>query len=150
MLNKVTIQGRLCADPEMKTTQSGIFCANFRIGCTRNYKNPDGGYDSDFISVTAWKGTAELISKHFRKGDMIIVEGSLRSGSYTDCDGKKVYTTRIDAAAVYFAGNSRKSSDSSGYYPDEPGVPVAPGATDTPDSGQAFSYQSNSDDDYPF
>lgn len=148
MLNKVTIQGRLCADPEIKTTQSGTQCVNFRIGCTRNYKNHDGGYDSDFINVTAWKGTAELISKHFRKGDMIIVEGEFRSGSYTDRDGKKVYTTGIEAGLVHFASNSKPRADASGYYPDEPEAPVAPDAPVAPVA--PTSGQTNSDDDYPF
>ncbi|MBP0983067.1 MAG: single-stranded DNA-binding protein [Oscillospiraceae bacterium] len=145
MLNNVTVQGRLCADPELRQTQSGTSVVRFRIGCSRNYKNPNGEYDSDFISVTAWKGTADLIAKHFHKGDMLIVEGSIRSGSYDDKDGKKVYTTEIEAHSVYFCGSKPKANDS-GYYPDEP--PAPPMNTKT--GGSAAFDTAGTDDDYPF
>ena len=145
MLNKSIVQGRLVAAPELKQTPNGTSVTRFRIAIPRNYKNANGEYDSDFISITAWKGAAELVAKHFGKGDMIIVEGSLRSGSYEDKDGKKVYTTEIEANSVYFAGSKPKanaSSDNNGYYPDD--VPPPP-----PPPQSSFE-QADPDDDYPF
>lgn len=125
MLNQVIVQGRLCAAPEIKQTPNGTAVVRFRIGCTRNYKNANSEYDSDFLNVIAWRGTAELISKHFTKSDMIIIQGSLKTGSYDDKDGKKVYTTDIEASSVYFAGSKPKINDS-GYYPDDPPIPGTP------------------------
>ncbi len=145
MLNKSIVQGRLVAAPELKQTLNNTAVTRFRIAIPRNYKNSNGEYDSDFVSIIAWRGTAELVAKHFGKGDMIIVEGSLRSGSYEDKDGKKVYTTEIEANSVYFAGSKPKAnanSDNNGYYPDD--VPPPP-----PPPQSAFE-QTDSDDDYHF
>ena len=145
MLNKSIVHGRLVAAPELKQTPNNTSVTRFRIAIPRNYKNSNGEYDSDFVSIIAWRGTAELVAKHFGKGDMIIVEGSLRSGSYEDKDGKKVYTTEIEANSVYFAGSKPKanaSSDNNGYYPDD--VPPPP-----PPPQSSFE-QADPDDDYPF
>lgn len=151
MLNNVTVQGRLCAAPELKTTPNGTAVVRFRIGCTRNYKNANGEYDSDFLNVIAWRGTAELVSKRFGKGDMIIVSGSLKTGSYSDKDGKKVYTTDIEADSVYFVGSKPKPDDS-GYFPDEPPAPdsrvAAPKMDTAADERAAFANAPS--DDYPF
>ena len=156
MLNEVIVQGRLCAAPELKTSPSGTPVVKIRLGITRNYKNAEGNYDSDFVSVVAWRGTAELISKHFGKGDMIIVRGSIQTGSYTNSDGVKVYTTDIVADSVYFAGGSKQKHSDSGYYPDEPPAPVsqpAPASPPSPANSVADERQSFANapaDDYPF
>lgn len=155
MLNQVIVQGRLCAAPELKTTSSGTPAVRIRLGVTRNYKNPNGEYDSDFINVIAWRGTAELITKHFGKGDMIIVRGSIKTGNYTNSDGVKIYTTDVEADSVYFAASkSGAKPNDSGYYPDEPPAPSTPPSAPKPAPGsaaaEAAEFANAATDDYPF
>lgn len=107
MLNEVNICGRLTADPELKQTDSGKAYLNFCVACDRNSK--DSG--ADFINCTAWNGTAEFINKHFCKGKMIIVNGSIQSDSYTAQDGSKRRSTRVYARRVYFAGDMVRRAD---------------------------------------
>ena len=101
-LNKVILIGHLTADPELKTTQSGNSVCSFKIGVTRRYTSSDHP-ESDFISIVAWRKTAEFISKYFRKGQAICVCGSIQTRSYDDKDGKKVYVTEVVADEASFA-----------------------------------------------
>ena len=75
MINKVIIQGRLTADPELTQTTSGISLCRISIAVDRGYKSKETGESqTDFINVIAWRHTAEFISRYFKKGSMIIVE----------------------------------------------------------------------------
>ncbi len=117
-MNKVVLMGRLCSDPELRHTQSGIASCRFTVACNRKYKNESTGeYDADFISCVAWRQTAEFISRYFNKGKMIVVEGNLRSGSYQDRNHSDVthYTTDVFVEGVEFAGD--KGGGSGGQVP---------------------------------
>ena len=106
MLNKVIIMGRLTADPELRQTPSGISTCRFSVAVDRGYKSKDTGErQTDFIRVTAWRQTAEFVSKYFSKGKMIIVEGSLRNNDFTDANGVKHYSMDVLADSVSFAGS---------------------------------------------
>ena len=83
MLNKVTIMGRLCADPELRRTQSGIAVCNARIAVERNYADQDGERATDFYDVVAWRGTAEFLCKYFEKGRKILLDGHLQTRGWT-------------------------------------------------------------------
>ena len=84
-LNHITIMGRLCADPVYRTTGSGISVANFSVAVDRDFSGKDGGEkETDFIDCTAWRKTAEFVTKYFTKGRMIVVSGRLQIYSYTD------------------------------------------------------------------
>ena len=107
MLNHVTMMGRLCADPELKTTQSDIPVCSFRIAVERDYGPKDGDRETDFFDVTAWRGTAEFVSKYFTKGRMIAVDGRLQAQNWTDREGSKRVSVEIVADSVYFADNKR-------------------------------------------
>ena len=85
MLNSVIMTGRAVADPELKTTQSGVNVTSFRIAVTRNYKVNDE-YLSDFFTVVAWRNTAEFVANHFKKGDGLTVQGRAEVRKYTDKD----------------------------------------------------------------
>ena len=101
MLNKVIIMGRLTADPELRQTPSGISTCRFSVAVDRGYKSKDTGErQTDFIRVTAWRQTAEFVSRYFSKGKMIIVEGSLRNNDYTDANGVKHYSMDVQADNV--------------------------------------------------
>lgn len=112
-MNKVILLGRLTADPELRQTQSGISCCRFTVAVNRKFKNKDmDQYEADFISCVAWRQTAEFVSKYFSKGKMIVVEGSLRTGSYTDKNHSDVthYTTDVFVDSVEFCGDKGTSN----------------------------------------
>ena len=111
MLNKVTMMGRLCADPELKHTQSDVPVTSFRIAVERNYANQDGERETDFVDVTAWRGTAEIICEYFCKGRMIAVNGRLENQRWKDRDGNNRVTVGIVAESVYFADSKRAGED---------------------------------------
>ncbi len=105
-MNKVILVGRLTADPELRQTTSGVSSCRFSVAVTRNYKNQNGEYEADFIDCTAWRLTAEFVSRHFNKGKMILVEGSLRNSKYQDKKYPDVthYKTEVFVDNVEFVG----------------------------------------------
>ena len=107
MLNKIFLQGRLVADPELRHTQQGTPVASFRIAVDRDYKNQSGNRETDFINIVAWRGTGEFVSRYFTKGRMATVEGRLQVREYTDKDGNRRHATEVVANNIYF-GDSRK------------------------------------------
>jgi single-strand DNA-binding protein len=110
MLNHLTIMGRLVADPELRTTQSGIPVTSFRIAVERNYANQDNERETDFFDVTAWRGTAEVVCKYFTKGRMVAIDGRLETQAWTDRDGNNRVSVGIVAESVYFADSKREES----------------------------------------
>ncbi len=116
MLNKVIIMGRLTADPELRQTASNTSTCRFTVACDRNFAAQGQDRQADFITVVAWRQTAEFVSRYFRKGSMIVVEGNLRTGSYTDkkYPDVKHYTTEVYADQVYF-GDSKKPESTGNY-----------------------------------
>lgn len=113
MINKVILMGRLVADPELRKTQSDISVCRFRIAVNRPYQK-DKENTADFISCTAWRNTADFISRYFTKGKMIIVEGSLRNDNYTDANNVKHYSMDVQVDNVSF-GESKNSSDPNSF-----------------------------------
>ena len=110
MLNHITIMGRLCADPELRRTTSGVSVTSFSIACERDFKGQDGKKETDFIDVVAYRNTAEFVEKYFSKGRMAVVSGRLQIRSWTDKDGNKRRTAEIVADNVYF-GDSKPGND---------------------------------------
>ncbi len=100
MLNKVILMGRLVVDPELRTAGSSNLC-KFRIAVERAFVGQDGQRQTDFIGCQAWGRSADFISKYFRKGQMIAVEGSLRQDNYTTPDGqeRRSYVVNVDNAS---------------------------------------------------
>lgn len=110
-MNKIELIGRLCADPDFRTTPSGTAVCRFRMAVNRRFKNQQTGeYEADFISCTAWRQTAEFVSRYFYKGSMIAVVGSLRNNDYTDQSGVKHYSMDVAAEEVYFCGKSESAA----------------------------------------
>lgn len=107
--NLVSLSGRLTADPELKTTQSGISNCRICIAVNRPYQK-DKEQEADFINVVAWRQTAEFICKYFQKGSPITVIGSMRNNNYTDSNGVKHYAMDVQADNVNF-GESKSSGD---------------------------------------
>lgn len=114
MLNHITIMGRLTKDVELRRTGSGVAVASFTIACDRDYSK-DGEKETDFFDCVAWRQTGEFVSKYFRKGSMIVVDGRLQIRGWTDKDGNKRKTAEIVADNCYFgeAKNSNSQNDNS-------------------------------------
>ncbi|MCC8120614.1 MAG: single-stranded DNA-binding protein [Oscillospiraceae bacterium] len=130
MLNKIFLQGRLVADPELRQTAAGIPVATFRIAVDRDFKNKETGEkEADFVSIVAWRSTAEFICRYFTKGRLIIVEGRLQMRGYTDRDGNKRTAAEVFADSVYF-GDSKRDYDSGNNY-----SAPAPAFNQTPNYG---------------
>lgn len=115
-LNVITIQGRIVRDPEMRRTGSGIQVGNFTVAVDRDFKGQDGNKETDFIDCVAWRGTAEVLSKYFRKGSMATVTGRMQSRKWTDKDGNKRTAWEVQVDHLYFGEAKRSEGGSSGGY----------------------------------
>ena len=132
-LNKVVLIGNLTADPEVKQTQSGISVVSFTIAINRRVKK-EGQPDADFVSVVAWRKTAEFVGQYFKKGKPILVCGSIQSRSYTDNQGNKRYVTEVVADEVGFVESKSEShSYASQYVPEAYSQPQFEDVTDDGD-----------------
>lgn len=101
-MNHVTLIGRLAADPEARTTQSGISQCSFRLAVPRRFANQQGVREADFLNIVAWRGTADLCARYFHKGMRVGVEGSLQTRSWQAQDGSKRYAVEVIADNVEF------------------------------------------------
>lgn len=111
MLNKIDIMGRLVRNPELRKTQSGVSVCSLTVAVDRDF-NPAGGERGvDYIDCTAWRSTAEFISKHFSKGSLIVISGGLRVDSYKDREGQNKKNVFVNVENVYFAESKRTDSE---------------------------------------
>ena len=133
MLNSAIIMGRLTTDPELRTTSSNISFVRFSVAVDRAYQKQGTERQTDFINVVAWRQTADFISRYFRKGQMIAVQGSIQTGSY-EKDGVRRQTFEIVADNVSFCGSKNESGAAADRYP-------------TPAS-QPASFQNSTADDF--
>lgn len=102
MINKFIGNGRVTKDIELKQTPNGVSSVNFTLAITRNRKNQNGKYESDFISCIAFRSIAELLSKYVKKGDTIGIDGRIRTSSYKDKDNKTIYVTEVVVENIDF------------------------------------------------
>lgn len=158
MLNKVVLMGRLIAQPELKTTGTGLSVCSFCVAVDRNYVKQGAERQTDFINVVAWRQNAEFLCKYFGKGQLIALDGSLQSRTYQDRDGNNRSVTEVVADSIYFTGD-RKERTSNGSYgnygapmPQEPPVQrTAQAQVNTYNSGVPEDFEElPEDDDLPF
>ena len=148
MLNKVFLQGRLVADPELRRTQQGTPVASYRLAVDRGYKSKDSNaQNADFVNVVSWRNTAEFVSRYFTKGRMMLVCGMVISAeprSYEDKDGNRRVAAEVVTDNVYFCDSRKDESGTSsggGYGPlSGSGVP----------SDGGFAELSDNDGELPF
>ena len=114
--NKVILIGNMCADPEMKQSASGVSVCSFNVAVNRKYSK-DG--TTDFFTIVAWRQQAEFICKYFKKGQAILVCGSLQTRTWTDNNGNKRYATEVVADEVSFVGNKEVAQNAK-KEPSEP------------------------------
>lgn len=148
MLNHIVIMGRLVRDPELRYTHSSVPVTSFTVAVDRDYQNENGERATDFIDCSAWRATAEFISKYFRKGSMIAVSGRLQSSKYEDKDGNKRTGWAIKVDNVYFC-EKKADSNSSNSVPADYSRPAdySPTAYSYTPSFQDLDYE---DIEHPF
>lgn len=136
-MNKWIGKGRICNEIELRQTQSGISSCRFTIAVDRKFKDKDTNErQADFISCVAWRNTAEFISRYFSKGSMILIEGALRTGSYTDRNHPDVthYTTDVFVDNAEFCEGKKRDNSQ----------------TENSDFGDLSEFEEIGGDDVPF
>lgn len=123
MMNQIILQGRLTADPERKETGGGVEYATFSLAVKRERKNANGDRETDFVDCIAWRGTAEFISKYFKRGQQILLKGTLQSDSWTDQEGRKRKSWAVHVEDAYFCDSGPRL---------EPGFENSFGAAEIP------------------
>ena len=137
--NKVILGGRITADPELKSTPSGVPVTSFTVAVNRSYRAKNGEQpQADFINVTAWRQTAEFITRNFHKASSICIVGSIQTRSYTDKQGQKRYATEVVADEAHFV-DAKGSSGAAESHTAEACAETTAGYVD-----------SGGDDDLPF
>ena len=148
-MNKVILMGRLTRDAEIRYSQgeSATAIARFSLAVDRRFRRDGDDQNTDFINCVAFGRTAEFLERFGRKGTKFVLEGRIQTGSYSNKDGQKVYTTEVVVEEVDFA-DSRRSDDAADAPADAAGAMPAPQAAAAPaDTGMdGFAV----DEDIPF
>jgi len=155
--NKVILGGRLTADPELKTTPGGVSVTSFTVAVNRNYRGKNGEEpQADFINVTAWRQTAEFITRFFRRASSICIVGTIQTRKWVDQQGQNRYATEVIADEAYFVDAKSESPASlqqsapgaqqNAYVPDNYGAP----AFATQQSGAPKFEEIADDEELPF
>lgn len=111
-MNKVILMGRLAQDPEVRYTPNGKAVATFAIAVRKTKPNANGEYDANFIRIVVWDKTAEAIGNNLKKGDRILLDGSLNVRGYTAQDGTKRNITEVVARSVTFLEQKESKTSS--------------------------------------
>ena len=129
-MNKVVLMGRLTRDPEVRYSQgeNALAIARYTLAVDRRFKR-DGEQSADFINCVVFGKSAEFTEKYFRQGMRITISGRIQTGSYTNKDGVKVYTTEVVVEEQEFAESKGASEANSGFNPNPSPAPSA-GASD--------------------
>lgn len=136
MINRTVLQGRLCADPELRRTNSDIPVASFRVAWSEKYKETE---TKCFLPCSAWRNTGEFVSKYFHKGQEIVVEGQLSTREYKDRDGNNRSVLELTVEKAHFCGPKASGSAPAAPPPDNP----------PPDTG-FYDLPPEEDDELPF
>lgn len=148
-MNKVILMGRLTRDPEVRYSagENALAIARYTLAVDRRFKR-DGEATADFINCVSFGRTAEFAEKYFRQGIKIAISGRIQTGSYTNREGQKIYTTEVVVEEQEFA-ESKNASEHSGYMNPAP----APTPTPTPSAASADGFMNipdGIDEELPF
>ena len=153
MINSIVIVGRLTADPDLRTTPSGMQVASFRIANDDGSRGPNGEKNTVYINCTLFGKQAQTLQRFFRKGSLIGVTGRLSQRTYVNKQNVNVTVTEIIANRIDFVdskGNSDAASNNNGYTPDYmPQNEPAPQAQPAP-SGDNLDELDFPEDDFSF
>ena len=121
-MNKVILMGRLTRDPEVRYSQGGensLAIARYTLAVDRRFKRNGDDQTADFIGCVAFGRNAEFAEKYFRQGLKVVVTGRIQTGSYTNKDGQKVYTTDVVVEECEFAESKNAAGENSGFTPSD-------------------------------
>lgn len=152
MLNRAILMGRLTADPELRQTPNGVSVASFTLAVNRNYSK-NAQQQTDFIDIVAWRQTAEFVSRYFRKGQLVAVDGQIQTRTYTDRNGVNRKAFEIVADQVHFAESKASAERAASQPAPTPFEVPNPAATQAPafESGDLGDFaEIPADDDLPF
>lgn len=138
MFNKTILMGRITHDLELKTTPNGIAVCSFSIAVDRRYQTKGEEKKTDFFNIETWRTTAEFVTRYFRKGSMILVEGELQTQKYTDRNGNPATWYKVVADQVSFTGEKKDDT------------PQAANLSSRTTQQNNFAASEPDDDDYPF
>lgn len=127
-MNRVILMGRLTRDPDITYAQGAeVMCiARYTLAVDRRGKKQEGQPTADFISCVAFRNNAEFAEKYLRQGTKVVVEGHIQTGSYTNKDGQKVYTTDVVIDSQEFAESKPSQENAEWKAPSRP-APSASG-----------------------
>ena len=131
-MNKVILMGRLTRDPDVRYSSgdNAMAIARYSLAVDRRGRRSNNGNDeqtADFINCVAFGRSGEFAEKYFRKGTKVLVTGRIQTGSYTNKDGQRVYTTDVVVEEQEFAESKNASSDNAGFAPVNSGAIADPG-----------------------
>ena len=147
-MNKVVLMGRLTRDPEVRYSQgaNAIAVARYTLAVRRRFHR-DGEPEADFINCLCFGKPAEFVEKYFRQGMQVTVSGRIQTGSYTNKDGAKVYTTEVVVEEQEFAESSKSGGNTGSAAPARQSAPTAPAAS----AGDGFmNIPDGIDEELPF
>ena len=148
MLNHIVVMGRLTRDPEVRYTQSQVPVASFSIACERDFgRSESGEKQTDFIDCSAWRQTAEFISKYFQKGSMAVVSGRLQSRQWKDREGNNRTSWEIVVDNIYFGESKRSSGENYDGGYNRSSAPASRPSTDSQPAKKDDGWGSIGDDD---
>lgn len=110
-INTAVLMGRLTKDPELRKTQSGNSLCRFTLACDKRKTKDDQDPGANFIMCVAWRQQAEFLANYASKGNLIAINGSIETGSYTDRDGRKVYTTEVLVERLQLVESKKQRAD---------------------------------------
>lgn len=110
MLNKVILMGRLTADPELRPTTGGVDVANFTLAVERNRASKGTERQTDFLDCVAWRGTAEFVSRYFKKGMQVAVTGRIQTRKWKDQNDQRRVSVEIVVDEAFFADSKRDTA----------------------------------------
>lgn len=136
-MNKVILIGRLTRDPEVRYSQgdNSLAIARYSLAVDRRFKRP-GEPDADFINCVTFGKSAEFAERYLKQGTKIAVTGRIQTGSYTNKDGQKVYTTDVVVEEHEFVESKASQGENSGYQPAQrpaPSQAIGDGFMNIPD-----------------
>lgn len=134
-MNRVILMGRLTRDPEVRYTQGSepMAVARYTLAVNRRVRKDDGSQEADFINIVAFRKAGEFAEKYFRQGMRVLVSGRIQTGSYTNKDGQRVYTTDMIVDEQEFADSKNSSGRTGDYQPTSTPSSVGDGFMNIPD-----------------
>ena len=149
-MNKVILMGRLTRDPEVRYSQGGensLAIARYTLAVDRRFKRNGDDQTADFIGCVAFGRNAEFAEKYFRQGMRVSISGRIQTGSYTNKDGMKVYTTEVIVEEQEFAESRAESEANRNAFHSSPAPSPAPSI----DAGDGFmNIPDGIDEELPF